>query len=80
LITDACAYQLFYLCSLLDGVTEPNVIPIDGWTGGTIATGGNNELMLHDEFYETYWDFNDKYQKAGADAVKNAIYRECLSY
>ncbi len=60
IVKDACAYPLFHLCSLLDGVTEPNVIPIDEWVGGTLSSGGNDELMLHDSFYDSYWEYEEK--------------------
>jgi hypothetical protein len=60
IIKDACAYPLFHICSILDGVTEPSVFPIDEWTGGDLSSGGNDELMLHDEFYDSYWNWDKK--------------------
>jgi hypothetical protein len=60
IIKDACAYPCFHLCSLLDGVTEPNVFPINEWDGGSLFYDDNDELMLHDVFYESYWDYEEK--------------------
>jgi hypothetical protein len=60
IIKDACAYPCFHLCSLLDGVTEPNIISVDDWVGGSLSQGEDDELMLHDSFYESYWEYEEK--------------------
>jgi hypothetical protein len=54
-IADAAAYPLFHLLSLADGVADPPIItdvPKDGH-----ATA---DLMLHDGFNESYWDWRQR--------------------
>ena len=58
-IADACCYPIFHMLSLLDGVTEPYVIEVPDWTGGALGTGEDGP-MLHDEFLETYWDYEER--------------------
>ena len=58
IITDSCSQPIFHMMSLLDGVTEPCVIEAKDWTGGTLH-GDENSPMLHDEFFDTYWDYSD---------------------
>lgn len=61
IIKDSCAYPCFHICSLLDGVTEPNVLSIDEWDGGSLFyDDDNDELMLHEMFYESYWEYKEK--------------------
>jgi hypothetical protein len=62
-IADAAAYPFFHFFSLLDGVVDPPLIlngeqMFDGvWTGVAIRPkSGEHEEMLHDAFYDTYWD------------------------
>lgn len=59
IIADACSQPIFHMMSLLDGVTEPYVIEIPEWTGGSLECDEEG-LMLHDEFLETYWDYDVK--------------------
>jgi hypothetical protein len=58
LIAEACSQPVFHLLSLLDGVTEPYVIEVPEWIGGSLETDENG-LMLHDEFFDTYLDYED---------------------
>ena len=61
IIADACCYPLFHFLSLLDGVADLYVDNGDVWCGATITEKTEeDELMLHDELYESYWlDKND---------------------
>ena len=56
LIADACSYPMFHAFSLLDGVTVPAVMETSDWVGGALETSENGP-MLHDEFFDTYWDY-----------------------
>jgi len=60
IIADACGYPVFHMMSLLDGVTEPYVIEIPEWFGGALAGDPDKGIMLHDEFFEAYWDYNNR--------------------
>lgn len=62
-IADACSHPIFHMMSLLDGVAEPYVIEIPEWVGGRLA-GDEGELMLHDEFFESYWDYHERKKDA----------------
>lgn len=56
IIANSCSWPIFHMMSLLDGVTDPYVIEVKDWIGGTLH-GDEDGSMLHDEFYETYWDY-----------------------
>lgn len=60
LLIDACSYPSFHLFSLLDGVTEPVDFDGEAWLGGKLVQSSDEEeedtCMLHEEFYNTYWD------------------------
>ena len=59
IITDACSYPLFQLFSLLDGVADPN--DINEWCGLTLTNKNEqDEEMLHDDFYESFHDYQNK--------------------
>jgi len=58
-IADACCYPTFHMLSLLDGVTAPYVIEVPDWTGAPLSTSEDGP-MLHDEFLETYWDYDER--------------------
>ncbi len=61
LLMDACAYPLFHFFSLLDAVTDPESDIGDTWLGATIdSKSTEDEPMLHDEFYESYWLYQKK--------------------
>jgi len=56
LIADACAYPLFHLFCLMDGVADIEEAGPDTWGGlSFVHKSGADEPMLHDEFYESYW-------------------------
>ena len=56
LVANACSYPLFQFFCLLDGVADPETDLDDEWLGGTIAEKPEeDEVMLHDEFFESYW-------------------------
>jgi len=56
LAANACSYPLFQFFCLLDGVADPESEPDDVWLGATLAEKPDeDEPMLHDEFYESYW-------------------------
>ncbi|OVE80938.1 hypothetical protein BVY04_04535 [bacterium M21] len=64
LVADASAYPSFHFFSLLDAVTDPDVELEDVWLGASIEpiTGDETEdedLMLHDQFHETYWLYEE---------------------
>jgi hypothetical protein len=58
LIASACVTPVFDLFCLLDGVADPVIGDCDPWLGLTLTTKRDedeNEPMLHDELYESYW-------------------------
>jgi hypothetical protein len=63
LMKDAAAYPFFHFFSLLDGVADPpeavngERVFEDIWHGLTWVTKTEDEEMLHDAFYESYWAF-----------------------
>jgi hypothetical protein len=62
-IADAAAAPLFRLFSLLDGVGDPT--DYEGlWLGLSLKTPSEQdqepEIMLHDEFFESYWMWREK--------------------
>ena len=57
-IADACGQPLFNLFSLLDGVSEPYILELHKWAGGKIGSDENGS-MLHDDFFETFWDYDE---------------------
>ncbi|ODS38265.1 MAG: hypothetical protein A7316_08435 [Candidatus Altiarchaeales archaeon WOR_SM1_86-2] len=58
ILADAASYPLFGLFCLIDGVSDPET---ENWDGITLVDRGDkiveSEFMLHDELYETYWDW-----------------------
>jgi hypothetical protein len=68
-IRDAASSPLFLLFTYLDGVGEPTY---DGnWSGVTLIDMPDDEdfdelvssdQMLHDNFFDTYWDWKEKQQ------------------
>lgn len=62
IVSNAVAGALFGLFCVVDGVGDPR-----GWQGGTWLgvdltepEKGRDRPMLHDEFYEVYWDFIER--------------------
>ena len=61
IISDACSSPLFHLFSLMDGVADPENEDIGEWYGIDFSEKDENtDTTLHDDFFETYWDYNDK--------------------
>ena len=64
LVADACAYPSFHFFSLLDAVVDPDAELDDVWLGATIEPAcdetEDEDLMLHDQFYKTYWLDNEE--------------------
>lgn len=57
-IADACSHPVLQLLSLLDGTTEPEVIKLRRWEGGSLGEI-EGDTMLHDEFLEAYGDYQE---------------------
>ncbi|ALM49584.1 hypothetical protein AMR72_12130 [Flavobacterium psychrophilum] len=61
IIANTAADVVFNIFSVIDGVTDPQ----GEWTGVTLVDTDENhepEQMLHDTFYETYWDWKESNQ------------------
>ena len=59
IITDSCAYPIFHLCNLFDGVTEPE--GIEEWYGVSLTQKDeSDDTMLHDEFFESFNKYRDE--------------------
>jgi hypothetical protein len=59
LTADACSYPLFHLFAVMDGVADP-ATDVGEWLGVTLESRQEGEEdMLHDEFFESYWDYRD---------------------
>jgi hypothetical protein len=60
-IANACATSFFHFFCLLDGVGDPEITHFDLWPGISLVVKpeDDNEVMLHDEFYESYWKFRE---------------------
>lgn len=62
ILADNSAGVLFELLNLVDGTTDPDE-ELGNWTGVAIVDSDEsieeNEEMLHDNFYATYWDWKD---------------------
>jgi hypothetical protein len=56
-VADACSHPFFHLFSVMDGVADPEA-DVGDWPGVTLASRReDDEEMLHDEFYESWWDY-----------------------
>jgi hypothetical protein len=58
-IADASANALFHLLCVVDGVATPEVDPLP-WSCYTIAEAGADAPMLHDELFESYWEWRSR--------------------
>lgn len=66
LIRHACVTPVFDLFCLFDGVADPETGKFDPWLGLTLAPKPEeDEPMLHDALYESYWDYKKYTVKAG---------------
>lgn len=60
ILADAASYPVFRLLSLIDGVSDP--VGLDEFWPGFILEPKEddedlNDSFLHDEFFDTYWDW-----------------------
>ncbi len=65
LVQDAAAYPFFHFFSLVDGVTDPPEM-VNGervfekvWLGLSLVPKSEDEEMLHDKFYGSYWSYRE---------------------
>lgn len=61
LIAEACATVMFRFFTLADGVADPRKWDDGVWVGFSFCEKRDeysNQLMLHDMFYESSWDFH----------------------
>jgi hypothetical protein len=59
LIRDAASAPLFHFFCLLDGIGDPECLEGDNlWLGADLVAprDGEARAMLHDDFFECYWD------------------------
>jgi len=67
IIAHACISPIFDFFALLDGVADPEAGYFDPWLGLTLAPKPEeDEPMLHDELYESYWSYKEHMDKADA--------------
>jgi len=58
LISDASAAAVFHVFCLMDGVCDPEGVDEEPWLGVRLAEpDGDDHTMLHDAFFESYWEF-----------------------
>jgi hypothetical protein len=58
LVVEASSTVMFQFFTLLDGVADPTTGKFDPWLGVLlVAKPDEDEPMLHDEFYESYWNY-----------------------
>ena len=58
IVADACASTVFQLFALVDGVADPEMTQMDDWLGADIVAAPDEDReMLHDGFYESYWEY-----------------------
>jgi hypothetical protein len=60
LVADACAATVFEFLSLMDGVADPEVVDVDEWLGASLKAPEDDQEMLHDRFYESYWTYRER--------------------
>jgi hypothetical protein len=66
LVKDAAAYPFFHFFSLLDGVADPPETFDDErvyekvWQGLSLVPKTEDEEMLHDDFFESYWSYRQE--------------------
>ena len=62
IVSNAIADAFAGLFCVIDGVGDPHDWQGSTWQGVELAQSekGRDRPMLHDEFYETYWDFVER--------------------
>ena len=67
IVRDAAGRPVFHLLALVDGVADPDHwMQSDPWLGLDISPrkqGARDSQMWHDDFFETYWDFESRSQR-----------------
>ena len=60
-VANACATTLFNFLCLIDGVADPELVPVEDWFGLDLVEPSDDadRAMLHDDFYEFYWRYKD---------------------
>jgi hypothetical protein len=59
-IANAAMRPIFHLFALFDGVADPE--GVDDWLGVVLRSAresDDNDSMLHDEFFDSYWEWRD---------------------
>jgi hypothetical protein len=60
IMLDAASHPSFQLFALMDGVASPETGDFDVWYGVSFCPKEEtNELMLHDELYDSFWDYEE---------------------
>jgi hypothetical protein len=59
LVADACASAFFHFFCLIDAAGDPETVPAPVWMGAWITAPQDDRdmPMLHDQFYELYWEY-----------------------
>jgi len=61
LVAEACSTVMFRFFELADGVADPTTGDFAVWLGVSLAPKpAEDEPMLHDEFYESYWNYRGR--------------------
>ncbi len=61
IMAEAASSPLFHLFCLMDGVADPIDHPTE-WTGLSLSAGEDDESMLHDDFFSSYWDYVESHE------------------
>jgi len=60
-VADACAAAFFDTFCLMDAVGDPEMTSVRTWLGVDLTSGISDDPsfeMLHDQFFETYWEYD----------------------
>lgn len=62
LVAEACSGVMFGFFALTDGVADPSTGDFPVWLGVSLTPKPDeDEPMLHDEFYSSYWDYKEEF-------------------
>lgn len=68
IIADAAASAIFNFFCVMDAVGDPESCDDEVWLGAQLAEPDEDHaddlLMLHDAFFDTYWDYRESTGKA----------------
>lgn len=63
IIADAASSVIFHFFALVDGVADPATGDFTNWLGVSFVPKiEENTPMLHDEFFDSYWDYKDHFE------------------